>query len=548
MLPPLYKMENYTQCAEDPSNYCCSAQVGLIVPSTNLNTINIIKNYSLDITKFDRQFIYRTLCVPKIFIKDDFELYSYSSNLVNQEIKSFQLGAKVEDMTCNKTQMEINAFDIICLVVVVLYNILLIFATYKEKTYEKEKGIKYAISRLSFFHTWKLRSKIPNTTDFKNLINMNGGRIFGMLIIILIHVGVANNTSFISEPEIYEKVYHTVVDSILGCLPVLIVLYFFLISSWLLTIQVYNIHEKGQLSLKNVGILIINRYFRLNCTIVVFMILSRTSWMTIIPGPANFYSIIANQKACSENWIPSLFFFVNFYQGAHICNPITWHVSVDFQLYVINLFLLYIKLKLNFNTVKFCAAILTFSMILHGITLQIFDTGPLYLASLRYLEVRSIYHSLPYVVAYMSTSTLWSSSLIEVIFGIIYIKTKNRTIKPNTVLNIIWCSASVGLIYLAIKMGSIKINGTKASLLGCIIRPIFSLGCALGVYGMSHNLGGPIKKLMELKLFVVLSNCLYCVYLVHFASILMINRFSLEPIYFDVWKTVRHWQTCFILI
>ncbi|XP_072387096.1 nose resistant to fluoxetine protein 6-like isoform X3 [Diabrotica undecimpunctata] len=376
---------------------------------------------------------------------------------------------------------------------------------------------------------------------------MNGGRVFGMLIIILIHVGVANNTSFISEPEIYEHVYHIIVDSILGCLPVLIVLYFFLISSWLLTIQMYNIHEKGQLSLKTVGILIINRYFRLNCTIIVFMILSRTSWITIIPGPANFYSVIANQKACSENWFPSILFFVNFYQAAHICNPITSHVSVDFQLYVINLFLLYIKLKFNFNTIKFFATMLTFSLILHGITLQIFDTGPLYLASLRYLEVRSIYHSLLYVVAYMSTSTLWSSSLIGVIFGIIYIKTKNLTIKPNTVLNIIWCSTSVGLIYLAIKMGSIKIIGTKASLLGCIIRPIFSLGCALGVYGMSHNLGGPIKKLMESKLFVVLSNCLYCVYLVHCPCILMINRFNLEPIYFDVWKMFQDYVLSVIL-
>uniref|UniRef100_A0A6P7GV75 Uncharacterized protein LOC114343304 isoform X1 n=1 Tax=Diabrotica virgifera virgifera TaxID=50390 RepID=A0A6P7GV75_DIAVI len=426
MLPQLYKMANYTQCAENPSNYYCSAQARLIIPSTNLNTINLIKNFSLDKTKFDREFIYRTQCIPKEFIQDDSELYYYASNLVNQEMEFFQLSAKVEDVTCNKIGLEINTFDIICLVVVVFYNILLMFATYKEKSYEKEKGLKYAISRLSLFHTWKLRSKPPNTTDFKNLINMNGTRVFGMLIIILLHIGVASNTSFISDPEVYEKVYYTLVDSILGCLPALIVLYFFLISSWLLTIQVHNIYARGQLSLKNVGILILNRYFR-------------------------------------------------------------------------------------------------------------------------YIEVRSIYQSLPYVVAYMSTYTLWSSSLIGVIFGIIYIKTKNFTIKPNAVLNTIWCSTSFGLIYLSIKMGAIKINGIKASLLGCLIRPIFSLGCALGVYGMSHNLGGPIKNLMESKVFIILSNCVYCVYLIHMPTMLLINRFSMEPINFDYWKVIQDYIVSVIL-
>ncbi|XP_050505760.1 nose resistant to fluoxetine protein 6-like isoform X2 [Diabrotica virgifera virgifera] len=434
MLPQLYKMANYTQCAENPSNYYCSAQARLIIPSTNLNTINLIKNFSLDKTKFDREFIYRTQCIPKEFIQDDSELYYYASNLVNQEMEFFQLSAKVEDVTCNKIGLEINTFDIICLVVVVFYNILLMFATYKEKSYEKEKGLKYAISRLSLFHTWKLRSKPPNTTDFKNLINMNGTRVFGMLIIILLHIGVASNTSFISDPEVYEK-----------------------------------------------------------------------------------------------------------------CNPVTWHVSADFQLYVINLFLLYIKFKFKFNNIKFLATILTCSIILHGITLRIFDNGPLYLAELRYIEVRSIYQSLPYVVAYMSTYTLWSSSLIGVIFGIIYIKTKNFTIKPNAVLNTIWCSTSFGLIYLAIKMGAIKINGIKASLLGCLIRPIFSLGCALGVYGMSHNLGGPIKNLMESKVFIILSNCVYCVYLIHMPTMLLINRFSMEPINFDYWKVIQDYIVSVIL-
>uniref|UniRef100_A0A6P7H0G7 Uncharacterized protein LOC114348809 n=1 Tax=Diabrotica virgifera virgifera TaxID=50390 RepID=A0A6P7H0G7_DIAVI len=120
----------------------------------------------------------------------------------------------------------------------------------------------------------------------------------------------------------------------------------------------------------------------LNLVIIVLMIISRSSWVTMIPGPANFYTVMANQKACSENWLPSIFFITNIYRGVHICNPVTWHVSADFQLYVINLFLLYIKFKFKFNNIKFLGTILTCSIILHGITLRIFDNGPLYLAEL----------------------------------------------------------------------------------------------------------------------------------------------------------------------
>ncbi|XP_050505768.1 O-acyltransferase like protein-like isoform X1 [Diabrotica virgifera virgifera] len=539
MLPPLYKMENYTHCAVDSDNYYCFVQARLTVPSTNLNIIKLIKNSSLDISRFDRNFIYRTLGIPKSFIEDKSKLYSYSSTLVNQDIERFKLSAQIEDATCKKIKLEMNVYDIICLAVLVFYNILVILATFKGKSYEKKNGLKCIISKLSLVHTWKLRSKVPDTRDFKNLRNMNGSRVLAMLFIIFIHLAIAYNTSFISKPEVYEHVYRTILDNGLGCLPVLIVSYFFLVSSWLLTTQVYNIHEKGQLSFKNIGILIINRYFRLNFLIIVILIISETSWSTVITGPANFYPIIANQKACTENWFPSIFLFTNFYRLVDICNAVTWHVSADFQLYIINLFILYIKFKCNFNDFKFCATILIFSIILHGITLHIYDAGPLYQPSLRYFEARSLYHSLKYVISYMSTPSLWSSSFIGVIFGIIYIRSRNISVKPNTGLNIVWFSISIGLIYLSNQMGAINVNGIKASLLGSIIKPIFCIGCGLGVYGMSHNFGGPLKKLMESKLLVLLSNYLYGVYLIHMPCVISMNRYFTEPVYIDFWKLLQ---------
>ncbi|XP_050505765.1 O-acyltransferase like protein-like isoform X2 [Diabrotica virgifera virgifera] len=542
MLPPLYKMAHYTQCAADPSNYYCSAQAELIVPSTNLNM-----NISLDISRFDRKFIYRTLCIPKRFIKDDFELNSYSSYLVNEEIEPFRLSAKVEDTTCNKIKLEMNAYDIIFLILVIVYNVLVIFATYKGKIYEKEQGFKKTISKLSLFHTWKIRSRIPDTTDFKNLLNVNGTRVLAMLYIICLHLFLIYHGTFISDPETFEHLLYTFTEYIIGYSAMYMVLHFFLISSWLLTIQVYNIHEKRQLTLKNIGILIINRYFRLNFSIFALMIFSVTSFATRLAGPANFYAVISNQKACNENWFASLFFFANFYRLGDICNVVTWHVSADFQLYVINLFLLYIKLKYKFNDIKFFATVLIFSMFLHGMVLQIFDADPIYPPVPRYCELHYWYSSLNFVVSYMSPASIWPSTLIGIIFGLVYIKTKNVNIKASVILNTIWCVTTLGLIYLSVRMGSVKINGVKRSMLGPIIKPLFCLGCAIGVYGMSHNLGGPVKKLMESKIFVVLSNFVYGIYLTHFLFLVLINKFNTEPIYINLWKMVQDYIISVIL-
>ncbi|CAG9834545.1 unnamed protein product [Diabrotica balteata] len=57
MLPQLYKMANYTQCAEDTSNYYCSAQAKLIVPSTNLDTINLLKKLNIFSEQYGPQVI-----------------------------------------------------------------------------------------------------------------------------------------------------------------------------------------------------------------------------------------------------------------------------------------------------------------------------------------------------------------------------------------------------------------------------------------------------------------------------------------------------------
>ncbi|XP_050505772.1 uncharacterized protein LOC126884026 [Diabrotica virgifera virgifera] len=186
-------------------------------------------------------------------------------------------------------------------------------------------------------------------------------------------------------------------------------------------------------------------------------------------------------------------------------------------------------------------------MFLHGMVLQIFDADPIYPPVTRYIEIHYLFSSLNMIFSYMSVPSVWPSTLIGVIFGVIYIKTKNFKVKPSTILNTIWCVTTLGLIYLSVRMGSVKINGVKRSMFGPIIKPLFCLGCAIGVYGMSHNLGGPVKKLMESKIFVVLSNCVYGIYLTHLLFIILINKFNEEPIYIDSWKLVKDYIISVIL-
>ncbi|XP_057656154.1 uncharacterized protein LOC130893795 isoform X4 [Diorhabda carinulata] len=415
VMPPLFDMDDYSSCNKNETNFFCNVQAKLIVPHANQNIINLIRKFSDDPMTYDRSIVHRALCVPQDKIRTDSTLYAYSNNLVNRNLQKYNLTAEVDDSICVEMKTSYNIYDYLVAIIGIVYLLLVLFATYYEKK-QNVKGLERDrrnnfLSNLSLYHTWRKRTTAPTNIDYKKLSNLQGIRFFSMIILILIHVNLLYLFFYISNPVEVERINASKFITPFRCVGAFAVLPFFLFSSWLLTVQVHNIIEKyGELSLKNVGILIINRYARLMFTFVVLLAFIQPSWFMNISGPCSFSLLVLNRNSCRRNWLKSILLISNY----------------------------------------------------------------------------------------------------DYIFDI-----------PLTLL---WASIFLFLPLLTMYIHYVNMRGLKAVILTCLSKPLYNLGIGVGIYGMSHNIGGIVKNLLESKYVVILSNFTYCVYLVQIGIIVAINK------------------------
>ncbi|XP_056638728.1 uncharacterized protein LOC130446473 [Diorhabda sublineata] len=528
VMPPLFDMDDYSSCNKNETNFFCNVQAKLIVPHANQNIINLIRKFSDDPMTYDRSIVHRALCVPQDKIRTDSTLYAYSNNLVNRNLQKYNLTAEVDDSICVEMKTSYNIYDYLVAIIGIVYLLLVLFATYSEKK-QNVKGLERDrknnfLSNLSLYHTWRKRTTAPTNIDYIKLSNLQGIRFFSMIILILIHVNLFYLFFYISNPIEVERICASKFITPIRWVGTFAVLPFFLFSSWLLTVQVHNIIEKyGELSLKNVGILIINRYARLMFTFVVLLAFIQSSWLINISGPCSFSLLVLNRNSCRRNLLKSILLISNYDYTFDICYPVSWYISADFQLYILNLVILYIKLKFKLKDIKLYFTLLCTSCIIHGVRVYA-HSDVIFKPSIRAMEERYLRYSSLYMVQYMSTLSIWSSSVIGVILGDIYNKTKNITIKNTWPLTLLWASIFLFLPLLTMYIHYVDMRGLKAVILTCLSKPLYNLGIGVGIYGMSHNIGGIVKNLLESKYVVILSNFTYCVYLVHIGIIIAINK------------------------
>ncbi|XP_028147666.1 O-acyltransferase like protein isoform X2 [Diabrotica virgifera virgifera] len=540
MLPPLYEMDDYLECTQDPYNKYCNIEAQLDRSSLSEYLNEFIENSDRNPWTFDKRVLHRALCIPNHKNQNLLDIYRHSSIVINEKIKSYNISAQIDTAVCTKVHPEINTYDALYLVLVISYALFVTFGTIYGKKFRQEKGIKLIISKLSLIHTWKQRTKIPDNIDYQKLLSMQGIRLFSISLIVIIHLILGYNFSYILNPAEYEKIFSLSLIRAVSFLAIFVVLNFFLISSWLLCVQVYNIFEEhGKLSIVNIGILIVNRYFRLVSTVAVIMLTIPTSWMIQFTGPSNFAAIVESQQACKDNWLFSLMLISNFNYLFNICNPVTWYISADFQLYVANILVIYIYFKLRLNGLKYYLSLLLGAVLLHALYLYNYGADNIYTPSLRNLEMRNFGKSSSIVVSYMSTSSIWPSSLIGIIMAHIYYGIRNTYIRKSKIIIYLWSMAFFGLPAIALYLSSIIPNGYAPIILGSIVRPLYTLGVAVGILGMSQNIGGALRKWLKAKYVVFLSNFTYCVYLTHFGIIIILNRYTYSPLYVNFFRMVQ---------
>ncbi|XP_074034534.1 O-acyltransferase like protein [Leptinotarsa decemlineata] len=533
MLPPLFQMDDYETCIQNENLYC-KLKVNLQGSKNNSEVWKYIEDSIQDVYKFRRDILWRNLCIPKYTAYNNQSIKEYSYALINKEIRHLNLTSSADVMICTNGIITRSYFDYYVLIAVILYGFLVAFSTLLDV---RSKNIQEGDRTLRLFslrYNWQQRTHSAKNEDNKKLTSMQGFRFYTTILLLLTHTKLYYSLSYYKNPASIEKMLATPLFITSSHLETFLVLIFFVISSWLLTNQICNIREAhGKFTLKQVFLIIINRYFRLVSTVIVLITLLNTSWFHYFVGPNNFDIMNFHLLGCKKNWHATILFFNNIYDIKDMCVGTTWYLSADFQMYVAHVMVLYISFKYNFNLKKVFLSLLFIYYTVYGLMIYINDTDLIFKTFIRNFEYGKLLVSHHFNVLYLSTYSIWLSSWVGMILGSCYFKICRKGFSPNNVAIKFSIPLFFILTLMAIGLTLLTFRGITSAILGPLVKLFFASGIGMGILGMSQNLGGMMKKIFEWKPAVTLSNFTFCIYLCQISICFMKPSNSLVE--FGIW-------------
>ncbi|XP_018571485.1 O-acyltransferase like protein-like [Anoplophora glabripennis] len=342
-----------------------------------------------------------------------------------------------------------------------------------------------------------------------------------MLLILCLHTLFSSVSIYNSNPNEVEKLLNSTPLQIFEVLGVFLVQTFFLISSFIVTFQIYNIYEDhGKFTIKQALDVIINRFFRIGVCTTVILLFMKTSWHKLTEGPHIFYIYDMFQKGCEQNWWKTFCFVNNHLYFGDMCIVTLWYLSVDFQLYIMAVVTICVIFKFKLDEFKIVGFLIFFSCLLYGSIIYVNDMDIIWRLNVKLIQIKhNFFYSEPSRILYSSTYSNWTTSLVGILLGIIYSKYKNGHNVNNKIISILWVLISFGLPSAVIFVARHEFRGMRAAIVGSLVKPLFSLGIGIGILGMSHNMGGLIKRICENKYVMVMSNFSFTTYVFQFIVI-----------------------------
>ncbi|XP_023311578.1 O-acyltransferase like protein-like [Anoplophora glabripennis] len=524
ILPPLFKMDDYTECLKNNHSYC-KIDAKLKNKGYENNYLwNLINDSVNDKYSYDRSVIHRAICVPKQEALDLQSVKKFAELHINEEIKETNLFALIEEVICTAEEVQIfELYDDLLLFSLVTYLFLILYATVYDKqrrTCSGRNTENKILMSLSLISNWRKVCNIEGNEDYKKLKSIQGIRFYNMLLIISVHTLFSCTTLYNSNPNDMEKLLSTTAAQIYVVLAVFLVQTFFLTSSFIATFQIYKIYEDhGHFTIKQSLDIIIKRLFRIGVCSTIMLLFMKTSWYKLIEGPLTFDSLDMTQKACKQNWWQTLCFVNNYLQFGDICHPPSWYLSVDFQLYIMTVITIYFILKYKLDEFKTVGFLIFFSCMLYGSVIYVSDTDIIWRLNVNTLKKNMLFYWESSRILYSSTYSSWTTSLVGMLLGIIYTRYKNGRNVSNKVTSILWLLIFFGLPSAVIFIAGHEFRGIQAAIFGSLVKPLFSLGIGIGILGMSHNMGGLIKRICENKYVLVMSNFSFATYIFQYMII-----------------------------
>ncbi|KAK9891018.1 hypothetical protein WA026_013351 [Henosepilachna vigintioctopunctata] len=445
------------------------------------------------------------------------------------EYKDNGLVGRVDRSFCyeNISKLKISIYDICMGGAVTTYILFLVYCTVKTNNSKEsnenkssQKVNKY-IKIFSFTNTWRNINKQNRGEDFDRLRSIQGIRTLTNGIVILTHNYIALTVTFSYNPEYVERLttnsYTRLIINFFG----LVVQTFFTISAWLLATQLNNIvKNNGKITMKDVLIIALNRYFRLIPAMALVILLH------IIPVSVNVPSQLLYRSfwIWSNNW--SCF-------NANFCNPGTWYLAVDTQLYIMVVLFFYLSQKSKIPMKYFLGLASMIAVSVQAYTLMNTTVDGLLKFVPKMLPGETTFARPEFLISYMGTECSLVTYVIGFMFGSIYVENKHRNMFDTRIKKVFWFVSFFGLPIITSLFYAYDSWRILETIRAITFRPLFSLGVAIGILGMATSAGGCIKKFFEWRPLVFMGNFSYSVYMFHFPMIFLKLSMKTTMIYFN---------------
>ncbi|XP_019871060.2 nose resistant to fluoxetine protein 6 isoform X2 [Aethina tumida] len=539
-------MDDFDSCQTSVNEFC-EVKFKLTTLKNDSQVWKAILDTKNNKAMFDHDNLNRLMCLEKNINKSLSEV----TDKWDTEYSYLDLRFNVDNVICKNYVglFKIDLYDYIFLTSLAIYIAFLAYATYAH--HKSGESVNKHIKAFSVWCNWKLALKDNQNTDFQKLKIFQYVRTISMVSVVLCHSQMSVGTAYIENTEYLENAYKHPLLSLVPAFDSYVVQIFFVISAWLLLIQVYEIKEKhGEFTLKSAYTIFINRVLRLWPSLILMILLHKSKIsFKMYTGPF-MELLVQDHNNCNNNWWQPLLFVNNlFLESKEMCNVATWYLSVDTQLYLASLIILYIMIKYNLGLKTLIALFSFISLIYAGVIYynhvdMVVQIGPEISKLEKLISTRSI------DILYFSTIANTNTFILGLCFGLIYYKKtrKEQYLYNNKTMSVIfYLSGSLSFIVLFIT-STYNHRGVLGALVGSLLKPIFCLGICIFLLGVAEGRGGIVKKICEAKIFSVVANFTYCTYIFHFAvvfqkhitqrNLLNLNMFTLMYIFLtDVFQS-----------
>ncbi|XP_013147279.1 PREDICTED: nose resistant to fluoxetine protein 6-like [Papilio polytes] len=554
-LPQLFQLDDYEACLSQRRGVFCLATFDLL-PASNKQLFNVIQQFSEDRTNFNHTRIHRGYCVSaRCSHIDEVSLNRRFVKCVSNITKNtYGLDTKLATLEYCKTTKSpstkpIDELDVTFAYISGFILLMNVIGTIYDLIRNPDHKPNRYLMTFSFAENWKRLTESYENGDSRlsSLQAIHGMKAITLIFVMMAHSVITYHTAYILNPRFIENGNRHPM-SILLHNGTVVVQTFILLSSFLYAYNMFIYIEnnpKKQLNLSMFPNSVLNRLSRILPVYIFVVGFVTTWWRHASDGPLWTPLVEAECSRCRDKWWSQFLFLNNFYKPDEKCLIQTWFLAVDFQLYVLAVFLTLVLGPSLRSAIKILSGLLVFSVAMNfGIAYYWDLKSVLFVTNVE--TIRSLYYGVPsFKWIYMAPWTSLPSSLLGLIaaFLLYHWQQNNYDPKESLICRILYRS-SVPFIFISIISGYF-IRDTQSQLVTAmytaIDRPLFSLMIVVALLGFTYKIDSLWWQFLSWSGWRPLSRMSLSILLVHWCYNLTQTAIKTDLARTSIYEVGGHW-------